>query len=377
MVYSYLFEPKAPLVFRNAKPFGQTAAGETLDFPWPSTIAGALRTAYGESTGMTYETAKDALVQTKAAGPLAARWHVPSRQVESLWPRPADALYLGEETPCAKVYALQPTSLKSTEGCGLPQGLWPPSPPNEQRGKPLDGPAFWDQQTMYAWLLAEGRGRAAADMGISALPIALRSHVAIDPGTLGSRDGQLFQTQALDFGPRRQEGRNGWEDYEYGLLARFSESLPDVYRRLGGEGRLAYLRRVEGVWPELPATLRQSLTQTRRLRLILVTPAMFTGGWVPGWLDENWEGSPPGLPACRLRLRAAALARWQAVSGWDLADRKARACRRAVPAGSVYWFEIIEGDINMPEGLWLAPVSDREQDRRDGFGLVLPGVWKD
>jgi hypothetical protein len=27
--------------------------------------------------------------------------------------------------------------------------------------------------------------------------------------------------------------------------------------------------------------------------------------------------------------------------------------------------------------LWLRPVSDRDQARRDGIGLALPGVWRD
>ena len=44
-----------------------------------------------------------------------------------------------------------------------------------------------------------------------------------------------------------------------------------------------------------------------------------------------------------------------------------------VPAGSVYFLEVVEGDCgNLVENAWLQPVSDALQDRRDGFGLA---VW--
>ncbi len=51
--------------------------------------------------------------------------------------------------------------------------------------------------------------------------------------------------------------------------------------------------------------------------------------------------------------------------------------RKAVAAGAVYWFELIEP--SDPEqalhDLWLASISDREDDRRQGFGVVLPAPW--
>jgi CRISPR-associated protein Cmr3 len=69
--------------------------------------------------------------------------------------------------------------------------------------------------------------------------------------------------------------------------------------------------------------------------------------------------------------------RWQAVSGWDMVARKPKAIRRVTPAGSVYWFEIVKATEDWAKKLWLTPISDSEQDRRDGFGLVLPGIWKE
>ena len=113
--------------------------------------------------------------------------------------------------------------------------------------------------------------------------------------------------------------------------------------------------------------------------MILASPAIFAQGWKPGWLDHDLTGQPPGSPDnTKVRLVAACVGRWQAISGWSLEKGTAgpKAVRRAVPARSVYCFEILEGDIAaIAEKLWLHPVSDNEQDRRDGFGLALWGKW--
>lgn len=165
--------------------------------------------------------------------------------------------------------------------------------------------------------------------------------------------------------------------------------LPDgCLRCVGGERRPAWIARCPAAtdpWPGYPEALRQAFAQpSQGLRLVLATPALFDNGWRPGWLDETLQGTPPGCPGLRLKLRAVALERWQAFSGWDMRPPDgrrggaARAVRRLVPAGSVYWFEILEDrtDGAAVEALWLASVCDREADRRDGFGLVLPGVWR-
>jgi CRISPR-associated protein Cmr3 len=65
------------------------------------------------------------------------------------------------------------------------------------------------------------------------------------------------------------------------------------------------------------------------------------------------------------------------------------ATRSAVPAGSVYFFRLKGNPAptadraeatrmafeHLRTTFWLKPVSDGDQDRRDGYGLMLPGVW--
>ena len=111
--------------------------------------------------------------------------------------------------------------------------------------------------------------------------------------------------------------------------------------------------------------------------MVLATPALFDEGWKPGWARG---GRPPGLDArddISLQLVSACVPRWRPVSGWNFEAGKncAKAVRRLAPAGSVYFFEA-RGAASALARLWLKPVSDGDQDRRDGFGLALWGVWE-
>jgi len=78
------------------------------------------------------------------------------------------------------------------------------------------------------------------------------------------------------------------------------------------------------------------------------------------------------------------VARAQAISGWDMAHRnpngrygRPKPTRHLAPAGSVYFVRFEEdADIGAwLDATWMQPVSDTEQDRRDGFGLAAIGAW--
>lgn len=390
MSKTYVLEPRMPLMFRDGRPFGAADRAETLAFPLPSTVAGALRTAHGERLRMDYSKDAQKLLEKEVRGPILARRDLTADRWETFFPKPANALYLVDENGNKRLHRLVPQAKDQAgaEGCDLPDDhLWPVLLRGSEKGKPGGGPAFWSFERTCQWLKGgDLQGISVDALGADALPVDQRTHVAIDEESRTNRAGQLYQTSGLDFGPRRIQlvrGKHvGWEQQEYGLVANADLDCPDVYRTVGGEARLARIRRGDGVWPECPEDI---LSGDKWLVLVLATPAIFAEGWRPGWLDSSTlEGTPPGVTGLRLRLKAAAVDRWRPVSGWDLAARggkgAARAVRRMVPAGAVYWFEIVESSSPPPEiakALWLKPVSDHEQDRRDGFGLVLVGSWID
>ena len=52
-----------------------------------------------------------------------------------------------------------------------------------------------------------------------------------------------------------------------------------------------------------------------------------------------------------------------------------RPLRRLVPAGSVYWFEIVHKGDRPLSSIWMQSTC-RTEFARDGFGLALPGVTR-
>jgi CRISPR-associated protein Cmr3 len=154
----------------------------------------------------------------------------------------------------------------------------------------------------------------------------------------------------------------------------------------GGERRLARWQagQAGAAW-RCPDELTAALRKAKAVRLVLATPALFARGWLPGWLDETTlEGRPPGTSSLRLRLVGGCVERWRPISGWGLENGAIgpKPVRRLTPAGSVYFFTVQEGSAAELAGpaCWLRSVIDEEtdkaQDRRDGFGLGLWGIWQ-
>lgn len=360
-----------PLLFRDGRPFGNelgALTARTLALPAPGTLAGFVRTRAGEAAGWSWNEESAARARQLAiAGPLLEQWGNP------VLPAPADALiWEAEENeargepPGLRLMPLRPASLPAGAGCDLPAGLRPLRPEAER--KPAEGCRYWPADRLLEWLADETGRNTSAPPRIDGPPIEERAHVAVQAATRAAAEGQLFTTQGLAFGE------------EWSLLARVPADLPPLagLAPFGGEGRLATVEELERFDPlPCPPALTETLRQAAWVRMLLVTPGCFAGGWKPGWLDERLAGSPPGAPEVSLRLAAAAVPRREAVSGWDYAKRRPKPTRWLAPAGSVYFFEVTGGTPAALAGeAWLAPVSDADQDRRDGYGLALWGGWK-
>ena len=374
-------DPLAPIIVRSGRPFDGRSDADPARFPPPSTVAGCLRTAWARATGRPLG---PELAQLSVAGPLLL-----THENRILAPRPADALYFGHG---ASACCLPAAPRAFDPGCGadLPGGLLPVQLAEPIAGKPGDGPAWWSLDDLLAFRGGEPIPHARlCKGGWSPPPGDRRTHVAIDPRTGAADAGQLFQTEGLDLGASiasKRSTRDARDAPERSgsaaagglrLLVRCGEPLGESLVHLGGKRRLAALQpEAEDRWPSPPEGWLDSIARTGGLCLTLLTPGIFSAGYRPGWLDADLAGRPPAAPELRLELCAAAVDRWQPHSGWDLARRRPRPTRKLAGAGAVYWFRILgHADPDALGALWLASVSDLEQDRRDGFGLALPGPW--
>ncbi len=218
-----------------------------------------------------------------------------------------------------------------------------------------------------------------------------RIHAGIDRDSGAAEDGMLFMSIGLDFASRCQ-------GCAIHLSARVRSNEGSVYgmqinelneiHPFGGERRLAHWSKADepSGWKcpsEIPKKLEE--LDTGKIRMVLATPAIFSKGWLPGWIDSaTLEGVPPRLKddqKFKLKLISACTERWRPISGWsaEAKSRGPKAIRRIVPAGSVYFFEAnsAEAAKDLANGHWLESVCDVEQDRKDGFGLAVWGVWEE
>lgn len=365
-------------MFRDSRPFGANEHAETLGFPLPSTLAGALRTMYGDENKIDYTKNIEQLLKETIAGPLFTKICTKTNKKELLFPAPADSVAFDRVVGDVRISRLIPQAITDNEGVDLPNNLLPVGLITSNKDKPTKNPPrFWLKEKIIDWLIDDSSNLIEADgIGEKAIPIETRTHIAIDKTTQSAEDGKLFQTACLDFGERliRENDIQHWENHSYGLLVNSSLEIKNAYRKLGGESRLSYVEKADELWPACDPKLKEALQNTTRFRIQFLTPSIFDGGWRPNWLKKNLTGKIPVLNI-EVELKAMALPRWQVVSGWDMQKQKygQRPIRCMVPAGAVYWFEIKNNvDIDVST-LWMKCISDERKE--DGFGLVVPGVW--
>lgn len=417
----YLIQPRDPLMFRDGRPFSADpgSLAESMRLPYPSTLAGALRTLAGNATGRVWDKELAAGVHSlKAKGPLpivddGSGWKV-------YLPAPADAVILAETDDApVRLMRLRPWKIPSGTGCnaapyrtkegngkqaafGSGCGQILPLKVTDD-GKPQGDCDLWSLEDCVAWL-ADPESTALPGRMFGHAPVEDRTHVDVDKDFLTGKNGMLFSTVSVTHNdwthtrPRRDKPEEMETSPARALLIRVEgwDDLPDeTFVTAGGERRLSRLSsNAETEWPEFPDRLRDSAKNgIRHLKLQLVTPAPFAHGWKPGWVDpgnlktnplRNEEGHPPLPIPSRMRLVAACVPRRQAVSGWSnfletTQEPGPKRARYLAPAGSVYFFEVDDGDEPLTEKeleeLWLASICDSPHDRGDGFGLVVPGVW--
>lgn len=387
MTPPWIIEPRDPLIFRDGRPIGGNAPIETMNFPYPSTVAGAVRGRMAsDASGFTLRDRPEQLEVLRSIpvrGPMLAQVDPAEKVLDWLFPAPRDALVRGAEP--LDIIPLRPHPLPRGHRIGglaalLPVGSETPLP----RVKSSHAPAlFWRSEHYIAWLSGQvPAARCRRELGVGAFVRDRRMHVVMRKGQRVGEDGGLFETVGLrlidDHAGTRQH-------YALSVASPGGEigGKPMQLRRelapIGGERRLARWWPVPAGqgWPALPAAICEQIVRSRRARLILATPALFDAGALPEWSGRAW---PDGGPITATVL-AACVPSAEVVSGWDMAARREKPTRRMASAGSVYFVELRGGDDaalrSWLHATWLHSISDRLEDRRDGFGLATLGVWQE
>lgn len=371
--------PRDGLFCKDGRGWHTSASGRGhgLDWPWPSTILGALRSAWGRGE----EARSDALFspddwRTRTAAirlgttlVLRRQHGLPWRLEDTTWPVPVDALWLEGRREVHRLEPVQP--LAPTLGCDddeARESLM--RPVLDGAGKPLAPPRWWSSVDFAVWLA--GRSVAVRDRGdVLAMARRVQVHVGILPEELTADEGVLFSHDVIETLDRRAEWAIGAE------VTLPDGALPSL-AALGSDARLARVESLPAALFEPPASLIEAFrSPSKGLRVVAVTPLCFARGWLPDGLEEEggtYRGRVPGLDH-DVVLRAAFVPRPIHVSGWDMAAGAPKPTSRMVAPGAVYFFERIDGKPFAEadaRSLWLGALGTRTEE---GFGRVVPGVW--
>ena len=397
----YFIEPLDVLFLRGNKLFGDPGSfGESLVPPWPSVVAGAVRSALlaargydfaafarGEITGDAELGTPDVPGTFTVTAFDVARRHA-GGGVETLHRVPAD---LGIRADVAEgggvtAHRIAPQPLFDGIGSSARMALLAVLGERE-RGKQVAG----------QWLSSEGWRTHLAGLDIDAqrhlVPstslwtLDARTGIALDAVKRATATGALFTSQAVamrkhEHAAANQYGCGDAQSFDVGFLVEIAgASLPDaITLRFGGDGRVALAaRQTAGDAPRHPDY--DAIARDGRCRMILTSPGLFEGGWLPTGSAAGNGALPFELHGVSGRIVCAAVPRAEVVSGFDLARRRPKPAERVAPSGSVYWLDEIETSADAlrklaDRGLWSEAVEN-EQRRAEGFNRFTFAEWRD
>jgi CRISPR-associated protein Cmr3 len=395
---TWLFvQPSDVWFFRDGRPYaaGQGQTAGSIFPPAPLTVQGAIRSlilghsnvgwsdfrhqstqearALGERIGYPARMNDEGSVVASLAafsmqGPLVGRLHTYEDQVEWLAPMPQDAYVVddGESQSDLQTWrALQPARVDRETGgwTEWPENLplQPLLPPTKYTADEPEGPGWLTPAALTSYLQGQGF-RALSEPLFEREP---RLGIAIDYDRNRPRQGMIYQPEFYRPAARSLNAA------QPGLLVKLGDGvkLPAMEGTLvlGGESRAAHycVLPTDSEPPAIPQA-----GPTTRLKLVLLTPAWFNGGWQP--VDGNWSRWFGGQR--NLRLVAAAVGRPLHIGGWDVARKGHKPMRACVPAGSVYYFEAKE-TLAAP-GAFTDTPPESPSFSGQGFGVVASWRWQ-
>ncbi len=358
--------------------------GHGLDWPWPSTILGALRTAWGWEEESTIDRAfqpqewldKTATISLQRTLVLRKSLHGQWESEHRVWPVPSDALALEVHEFVHRLDPLPPTlATLGIDDDDAREALWVPGPPPEE-SKPVLPPRWWGEGRFVDWLC--GETIPAHDEASSFKPSRrVQTHVGISPESFTAHEGVLFSHDVVETLEKRAEWAIGTEVVlpDGARSDRFTQG----FSTLGADQRLMRREPLAAEAFAPPQELLKTFGKgSSGLRLVVVTPAYFERGWLPDGLDkcgQEYRGRLQGISA-EVILRAAFVPRPVHISGWDMANCRPKSTSRMVASGAVYFFERTDAEPFREadaEALWLGALGSRTAE---GFGRVVPGVWR-
>jgi CRISPR-associated protein Cmr3 len=368
-------EPNDVLMFRDGRPFagGDDHFARGIFPPSPATIYGALRShilsncwsefnKFKDNQDQIPENVKKEIGTPKELGSLAlcqfTLAKINGNSVEQFFPMPKD-MVKEKGIEDGKPSILTPLNLSNSRTItDMPVGLSNMWNPTEKPMEAVSG--FLSSKEMGNYLLGTAPSITEAD---KLFQTEERTGIQKSRKTRSAETGRLYSVEYF-----RLKENTG-----FAVEVENTKLLPELgtsgMLRLGGDNRSA--RYTVESWTEIPVEpIKKKITDTKLFKLVLTTPAIFKQGWMPDWINaDTKQGQINGIS---VKLTGACVGKPIGIGGYDFVKNQPKAMKKAVPAGSVYYFELTEGDAeSLFENVWLKSISDEKT--QEGFGITLIG----
>ena len=364
------FTPLDTLFFRDGRPFsmGEETWADGIFPPPPSVFLGAMRSAVLSLQPENYATMTN---NDPTSGIVIKNIHLSyNRADELLFPTPGDVVRRkvrrkGDEIPPLL------TLDKNNRYNNYPLDYLLTNPiPDEIENYPFNH--FLDIPSFEEYLSGILPGQPTS------IPICSEPKIGIGRTKIRNSiiDGKLYRVgmqRFADYGGNRHDGNRLCFIIQYEIpdeIATLIRNNRLSFAKFGGENKVVEVALLTGS-PGLKLPVFNS--EDRTFKIVLTTPALFKNGWIPDFIDpQNYTGHLDGV---RVKLIAAMTGKPQAFGGFDMLARKPKPLVKAIPPGSVFFFQIIEDSHSIEtfaQNL-KGSFSISEERKEEGFGLAYLG----
>ena len=371
--------------FRDGRPFtkGDQAEGYSIFPPLPPTILGALRTAYIAECGdlpSFYAGKMAATIGTPSSlGSMHLKGIFIADKVSKIYyPIPLDLVIKKDERE-NKLHTLEvsskPSNLRSNASLPHPLNWSGDGEVESETTGRLEGIDMTEYllagQTEFMFRSFEEFIRDEPKIGIQR-----------DYNTSASMDNMLYRMNMSRFQSQflKSIERKALSDLGFVVDYKCNEKLPEKgLLKLGGEGKSFFYKYKDGSYNPNPLatkedieTLKESIRCSRAFKLYFATPAIFDQGWLPKWVDKNTYRTK--WASLSFEFVTAAVGKPISIGGWDVKNNLPKPTRRAIPAGSVYYFRLSDESCvdTIVKTFHYENISDCQD--KEGFGLCFVGV---
>lgn len=365
----YSIEPIDSFFFRTPAPFeagGESFASSGMFPPSPSAYGGVFRSFIEKNgaVGTRFRISFNGLCLNK----------------QCYFPKPLD-LYLSNKEPDGNCF-FKTMKLKRNWLSNYPLDYIPYISEKRTEKEKNHGNYYLSESGLLDYLQGSRGSLSGIDVNSEYMKIEKKIGIAIDPVNGVSKKEQIYQ--AVSVRPAKDK------DLRLAVECDYRVEKDSALVKLGGEGRLAKISPLSNeLFIESPSA------NDKYFKLYFATPAVFQNGWLPAWINEE---SRIGYFKYRKReievkLVSACVGKKVLCGGFGFDKGQQRyqpkELRYAVPAGSVYYFELLHGNFEDAVKLFhMRCISDYREsmgfnyrifnrsrycDR--GFGYTLVGKW--